>query len=140
MRTNPAIINKSVPDLALTVESGKQYCAGCGKQLSEGEKAITALNGYWHHKCFVCCMCKKTFDEDKFLLKEGRPYHEGCAKEAFGKKCAGCGKVLEGKCVSVEGKVYHANCFVCEKCKKELLQGFVEVGGKKLCENCGKKR
>ena len=91
-------------------------------------------------KCFVCSLCKKPFEESKFLLKEGRPYHETCAKEAFGKKCNACGKVLEGRCVSVDGKAYHATCFNCEKCKKPLLGGFVELGGKRLCEGCGKKR
>ncbi|GCB79103.1 hypothetical protein scyTo_0019491, partial [Scyliorhinus torazame] len=53
--------------------------------------------------------------------------------------CTRCGKDMsrsEGA-VKAMGKLFHIECFVCDKCHKELQgQQFYDVNGEPLCEDC----
>ena len=51
--------------------------------------------------------------------------------------CAKCHKELVGNLTKALGKVYHKDCFVCERCSQKFVDGaFVDVNGRAMCENC----
>ena len=85
---------------------------------------MEALGRSWHARCFVCAACAEPFDDGVFVAREGEPDHRTCYADAFGPKCAGCGKGLAGKHIVVEGAKYHAACFVCAECGGTLGGGF----------------
>ena len=119
------------------MEAGLPKCAGCDQAL--GREVLEAVGGKWHPACFVCSVCKKPFDDGCFVwnAKEGKPLHKACHTEAAaadGPKCENCGQLLDGKYVVVQGKKYHAACFVCGVCGCTLKGGYgMSTEGKPLC-------
>jgi hypothetical protein len=121
------------------LNTGARFCSGCGKPFGNGEQVVGALNGSWHENCFTCERCRQPFKAMKFVLKDGKPYHSACVKEAFGRKCYLCAQLLEGQCVKVENNVAHARCFVCADCRAPLTSGYLLVGPTRraCCHQCG---
>jgi len=114
---------------------GAKFCCGCGRPL--GAQCMGAMGGVWHPQCFKCVHCLQPCSKN-FIVREGKPYHPQCFKQTFGKKCAGCGETLEGYCVQVDGRPFHSKCFVCNRCRRPLTGGYVEVCGQSYCsEACG---
>jgi hypothetical protein len=51
--------------------------------------------------------------------------------------CAGCGKNLEGKYLTVGAERYHAECFACSQCKTELQgKAAARRNGRFICADC----
>jgi hypothetical protein len=48
----------------------------------------------------------------------------GYAVSALGeaaKQCAVCHQAAVGQCITIAGKLYHANCFKCARCQVQLF-------------------
>ena len=101
----------------------------------DGREAFGALGKLWHVGCFKCAGCERAISADSFIPHEGKAYHPQCHLEAFGTRCAGCQRPIDGPCLVVEGKKYHAACFTCAECGCSLKGGYAiaPISGKPFC-------
>ncbi len=83
-------------------------CASCRKAITGSY--VEALDQVWHPDCFVCARCGRSFGAQAFHVKDGRPYHADCYKEAFGLRCAACGAFIEERYVIQDSLPYHPQC------------------------------
>ncbi|XP_040576134.1 PDZ and LIM domain protein 7 [Lepeophtheirus salmonis] len=78
------------PDMGYHEFEGRPYCEPCytktalpkckGCSSAITDKAMKALGGQWHIKCFVCKDCKTTFEGQKsFYSVEDKPICGACA-------------------------------------------------------------
>lgn len=58
------------------------------------------------------------------------------APAASGDACPSCGKPLGPKRVTALDKKWHPECFVCQKCRASLDDGFYERRGLPYCDKC----
>jgi len=114
-----------------------RFCAGCGKRFGNGELVLAAFNTAWHKGCLTCNFCQKPFLELKFIEKDNKPFHPACHQQLFNQKCSLCSETLNGQCVKIDDKVAHARCFACDVCKAPLKNGYVMVGSRACCPQCG---
>lgn len=58
----------------------------------------------------------------------------------YAPKCSGCGEILEGEVLAMEGQQFHTGCFRCEHCSTPIAPGdsFVIKKGRRACANCRK--
>ena len=120
-------------------------CSSCG--LAIDEKAVKALGGLFHRKCFSCLRCASPFlrpgeKPQPFLAMEGKPICVPCHEAALGsqqKECAACRKELvPGQCLSAMGSGWCATCFVCTQCRSPFKGAFYNVGGRPYDEQCAR--
>jgi hypothetical protein len=118
----------------------KTYCKGCKKKCS-GEVLRVNDQVYFHPACFRCHKCQASLSQGGFFTRDKDYYCSVCYQNAYGTKCAQCGKFVEGEVVSALGKTYHQGCFSCSSCSRPFPTGErVTFTGKEcLCQKCVKK-
>ena len=84
-------------------------------------------------------MCKETFENGDFYVKDAQPYCREHYLEAFAPKCSSCAKPIEGSYVGVGGKPWHSECFRCTNCGGGLEAGYIEHEGGVYDGPCFKK-
>jgi len=108
-------------------------CKQCGNELVDGAKyAISALGAQWHKDCFNCCGCQqRLFSFAKFFNRGGYPVCKIC-NDKENPECGACGRRIEGRYVTSQGKQWHNECFKCTGCEAQLegTTGFFEDDGK----------
>jgi len=110
-------------------------CAGC--HLAVTSSAVKALDKVWHKECFICKRCRKSLLEGAFAPSDdGTPYCSNCYEEQYGSKCGKCHKAISGAYLSVDGREYHKECFVCNNCGNQFEGGYFMKNGKAFCKNC----
>jgi len=115
--------------------SSGPICAGCKNPITSS--AVKALDKVWHKDCFSCKGCNKTLMDTSFASGEdGAPYCSKCYDNQFGVKCGRCGSAISGQYLSIAGKEYHKECFVCENCGNQFDSGYFMKDGKPHCKNC----
>ena len=110
-------------------------CAKCKKGIYN--EIISAAGKEWHPECFVCGHCGKTITAE-YTTKDDVPYCSvACMSMASGRVCAGCKQIITSAYVTVLGKLYHKECFVCTACRTPFpTMSFFNVGGQPYCEVC----
>ena len=73
----------------------------------------------FHKACFVCHRCKNAFPGGVFFEHEGAPYCKRHHLELFCAACGKCGEPVEIG-VTLEGKTYHSQHFVCDDCGESV--------------------
>jgi len=108
-------------------------CVQCSKPI--GTQGITVGGKTYHPECFVCTGCKKPIGSSFLAGKTGFMCHS-CSP-----KCAGCGQVLEGGYISVDGKEFHQGCLKCSECKAQLQDKLLPNATRTgyLCVGCTRK-
>ncbi|EGG22734.1 hypothetical protein DFA_04864 [Cavenderia fasciculata] len=142
---------------ASTVFSGRQYhnkcftCTYCDTQLSN----TTSVDRLGRPYCFKCNSDLSDPEKAKFMNHSGGATITVTNKEAeernrikvevaqnvqSGKEqCPTCHKTMVDQGVQFAGRVYHQDCFVCNKCKIPIGgQSFVNKSGVPYCQPCGK--
>ncbi|KAM4740036.1 leupaxin [Anableps anableps] len=110
-------------------------CSGCGESIRDNY--LNAANGTWHPECFVCADCLKPFTDGCFQELDGRPLCSMHFHSRQGTLCGGCGKPINGRCVSAFDRRFHPEHFVCAFCLRQLNHGiFKEQNGKPYCTSC----
>ncbi|XP_062350774.1 leupaxin isoform X2 [Cinclus cinclus] len=139
-------------------------CQGCERPVMDSY--LSALQGVWHTECFVCTVsgtvtgmvdihitgvfpgpcqpsplvpqeCLTGFSSGSFFELEGRPYCELHFHQRQGTLCHSCGRPITGRCITVVGRRYHPEHFVCSYCMRRLHKGtFSECGDKMYCQPC----
>jgi len=135
------------PPEAKPAEVTGDVCPACEKPL--GPKRVSAMDKKWHPECFVCHVCKGNL-ADGFFERDNRPICGPCKKQATAAApqpaqatapsdmCPSCNKPLGPKRVSAMDKKWHPECFVCQKCRAGLDDGFYERKGLPYCGTCVK--
>ena len=120
-------------------------------------------DSYWHKYCFVCTNCSKEIT-GPFANVAGKFWCASCIQnknknvkyqtkdETTDKKpktpapgdldCAACKEKIVNKIDMVKalGKVYHKQCFLCQKCGNEFENmKFYDLMGDPVCANCKRK-
>jgi actin-binding LIM protein len=97
------------------MRSDVSECAGCGKELSEGQ-ALVALDQQWHIWCFQCGTCGIVL-HGEYMGRNGKPYCERDYQKQFGIKCAYCNRYISGKVLQAgDNHHFHPTCARCTKC------------------------
>lgn len=119
-----------------------QSCTKCAQPIGKG--GIVYNNSPWHRDCFCCSNCQRVLGRERFTSVSDQPYCVQCYGQLFAKKCSACDKPITGvdgaKFIAFEGRQWHANCFVCYKCRTTLFgRGFLtDDVGDILCPDCCK--
>ncbi|BGP23512.1 zinc finger, LIM-type protein [Rhodotorula toruloides] len=126
------------------VERYLPKCRKCAKPIEGG--AVTSSDGKivgkYHRDCFLCFECAAPFPDGDFYVYDGKPFCQLHYHTLNGSLCAnaGCGKPIEGSCVSLVGEEnggggrYHPPCFNCSTCHSPLLEHHFVVDRLPYCE------
>lgn len=110
-------------------------CKKCNNAIVEN--FISALDSYWHPRCFVCFECGMGFNTSTFYEHSNMPYCEFHYHQKRGSLCNSCQQPISGRCVSALGKKYHPEHFNCSFCLRSLDKGtFKESAEKPYCHSC----
>jgi len=88
--------------------------------------SISTSKGPFHEKCFVCGNCHSNIGSDEGHMFVGdKPHHADCGRKVTSGICPRCNGAATGKVYNIKGVKYHATCFTCLACKKDLSGGYV---------------
>jgi paxillin len=108
-------------------------CAYCNASILD--KCITALDKTWHPEHFFCAHCGKSFGDDGYHEKDGRPFCREDYFELFAPKCGGCNTAITDNYISALSTQWHPECFVCRDCRSPFNGGsFFDHEGQPYCE------
>ncbi|XP_051973870.1 insulin gene enhancer protein isl-1-like [Xyrauchen texanus] len=102
------------------------YCVGCGHQILDRFILRVFPDLEWHAECLKCAECQQYLDEScTCFIRDGKIF----CKEHYSRlctiKCAKCLKAFNRNEYAMQTRmnVYHAQCFLCESCNRQLLPG-----------------
>jgi len=116
------------------------YCHRCHQYINK-DKYLFNYNSY-HKKCYTCFRCNSELFRMKKVLNGPNDvylYCEPCHTDMFGPKCPKCNETVTPYMLSSvhENKLYHKECFVCQRCKRNLAnEKFVKSGNLIICKKC----
>ena len=97
-------------------------CAGCQRPILGN--FVSLNDDVYHKECFSCTNCSKSLVGQPLYPHDDDFFCQDCYGTLFSAKCGGCGKpCVEGAILSVKGKKWHADCFVCNYCEEPLWGG-----------------
>lgn len=110
-------------------------CHACNKPITG--RIINALDHTWHEEHFVCSMCKAKLVGQSFMERDGKPLCQKCYEENIADKCKACGKPVVGKIIVALEAKWHAECFKCIQCGKQIVDEMFQArDGNPLCAKC----
>ena len=108
-------------------------CSNCNEKIEDGEY-VNLDPKFFHIAHFTCKACSisifiiqnpfknnskgQTLGGKTYFEKDNEFYCEDDYQKLFGVKCETCHKVIKEQYVSILGKNYHHDCFLCFSCKK----------------------
>nr|XP_042119245.1 four and a half LIM domains protein 1-like [Peromyscus maniculatus bairdii]XP_042119246.1 four and a half LIM domains protein 1-like [Peromyscus maniculatus bairdii] len=114
-------------------------CKGCQKDIVAGDENVEYKGTIWHKNCFTCNNCKQIIGTQSFFPVEQEFYCVACHEAKFAKHCVKCNKPITSGGISYQDQPWHASCFVCVSCSKELSgQRFTAVDNQYYCVDCYK--
>lgn len=85
------------------IELFAQKCEACIQPLVG--KFVNIKEKNYHRECFLCCQCKKPFEDLNFINALQKNWHRECFK------CQNCGEMfIDNKYKIMDGYPYHALC------------------------------
>lgn len=100
---------------------------------------VTVQDKYFHQYCFSCIKCSRDLLTDGYFVKDGEVYCTNDYYELINtEKCSSCHKYVEGEVISVQGSVFHPECFGCQQCGKLFPEGasIIFDGDGYICDEC----
>eukprot|EP00727_Mastigamoeba_balamuthi_P008955 m51a1_g4682 hypothetical protein (353) ;mRNA; r:167632-168782 len=149
-----AELRRHLADVKAQVLAGLT-CAACRGPIETPEcVSLPDSDVVYHTRCFRCSRCSRALSEDESVAAQpsGLVCASCAARPDAGRACTGCGKPLApgSSVVSVPAGSalsgdYHAQCFTCGVCRKQLGGGgpsgaFGCVGGRPACAACATAR
>jgi len=108
-------------------------CAKCRKKIYG--KYFTLGEKIFHHECFTCDICGTITEGRFFTDNDGRHLCEPCNKNQA-PRCATCRRGIYMNGVSVNGQMYHPECFQCSNCGQVIVGSYSLEGNNTICEPC----
>jgi len=94
-------------------------CSHCLQPI--GGRCLMAFGLPWHPNCLACCVCGKTFENEKiFEGEDGQAYCSEDFAKTFAPKCVACEKSIFGEYKLALGRNWHKECFICDTCRVPL--------------------
>ena len=131
-----------------------------GETVGEGREDVEDIEDRedmeWHLDCFKCRHCSCSLAGQGFSWRQNLPYCLQCLTLLFSKSCQRCPHPIRGdvsatitllrspisesgggKFISLNGRFWHNQCFLCSGCSENLAdRGFIAEGEDILCEGC----
>ncbi|XP_035391640.1 islet1, like [Electrophorus electricus] len=101
-------------------------CAGCGHQILDRYILRVSPDLEWHATCLKCVACQRNLDQSSTcFIKDGKTLCKDDYRRLYAIKCAKCHKPFTSldHVMRAQFHVYHAHCFRCEGCDRQLLTG-----------------
>jgi len=112
-------------------------CEACGKTFKPGVKRMEYQGKSYHEECFKCVKCELPIGQKSFVIIEGSIYCKICYEDEMAKKCVVCGKSITNTGVVYKDENYHAACFVCTACKRNISEEkFITHMDQPYCMQC----
>ena len=92
----------------------------------------------WHKEHYCCTECDSNISGKPHTSNEGAMLCERCYNK-YASKCHRCKEPisLSQKQLSVKGKQYHKTCFVCKRCREELVgEQYFIIDDDIVCPDC----
>jgi len=112
--------------LTLTLQNTDQpgflgVCCKCRKPISgrSGGGGCEAMGETYHAQCFTCSRCPKQLSGQNFFNVNNTPFCETCYETSL-EKCVVCKERITDAIIKAVGNPYHARCFKCVGCEKNL--------------------
>lgn len=120
------------PDAARTLQS-RNCCAVCGRRVLLGAYYDLGDGCRAHVECFCCARCRAPLTT--FRCVDGAYVCPACAHALRPpRQCAACGHAIaDGESVVALGREWHAACFCCAHCGRQLRDAFAELHGRPYC-------
>ena len=94
-------------------------CRKCVGPITGDGDGCSAMGDMYHATCFVCGGCGVMLTGMPFFPIRGTPYCCNCHDNLL-QTCVKCKHKITDSIVNAVGKTYHAECFTCIKCRKNL--------------------
>ena len=122
-------------DAARTLQS-RNCCAVCGRRVLLGAYYDLGDGSRAHVECFCCARCRTPLTT--FRCIDGAYVCAACAHALRPPpQCAACGRAIaDGESVVALGREWHAACFCCAHCGRQLRDAFAELHGRPYCPPC----
>jgi len=111
------------------------YCGGCNKSVA-GTCGVMAAGVPWHKDCFICSSCSLSLLTGGYGHSNGKLYCVSHYQEICTVKCCICQQQLTAEYVGINGKEYHRDCCVCNRCGRALVDGYLLQNDQLLCGSC----
>ncbi|CAF4812358.1 unnamed protein product, partial [Rotaria socialis] len=126
-------------------------CSGCS-QLMYNPLLSNVLDRLWHPDCVRCFACRCVLNEQCYS-REGKLYCKDDFIKKYIHRCFSCQNIIQShefiRRVRA-GRIYHAGCFICLKCKRILqdddIASLIPSDGSPmndldyLCQTCSKSK
>ncbi|XP_028412546.1 zinc finger protein 239-like isoform X2 [Dendronephthya gigantea] len=115
----------------------KPRCFDCDELIIAG-KFVRAMNHTYHAEHFRCGKCEETIGEKRYTTEGNQAICLSCHTAHLADDCQACGKkiTIGQKRMSHGSKNWHEECFICEKCRSNLVLGSFNISDEKVI--CGK--
>jgi len=117
-------------------DEDSNICGACNKTVYGA--ATVALNRKYHPACFKCTTCNELLTGE-FYDVAGSPYCRHDYEQRNLQTCGICSKKIANGVTTIndlEGNYYHDTCFVCEKCRGSVVEGYFNYRGQRVCAHC----
>lgn len=108
-------------------EARERVCAWCLEYPGEEEEVWRVCGRVWHKHHLGCTSCHRVMDpaRERLYDVESEPWCEACYEKRY-RTCARCGERVEGEdtVAMAMDRCWHARCFTCFGCERELSDGF----------------
>merc|ERR1712183_373124 len=112
--------------LTLTLQNTSQpgflgVCSKCMQPISgvEGSGGCSAMGETYHAECFTCRGCLKQLSGQNFFNVNNVAHCDECYNKTL-EKCVVCKQKIQDAIIKAVGNSYHAKCFACVGCQKNL--------------------
>ncbi|XP_046848795.1 transforming growth factor beta-1-induced transcript 1 protein-like isoform X3 [Xenia sp. Carnegie-2017] len=115
-----------------------EECVSCGKKITLGQKSLSIGQKHWHEKCFTCDECDVQMVRGTFKLGNGKVLCSKCYQQKNNRICCTCGEPIKSgqQWLEHDELFYHAECFRCKNCQREITSKFKEKSGFFYCTDC----
>lgn len=118
-------------------------CNRCNLIIKDKKEIFEFRAKKYHKSCLRCSKCNHELFFMKKILNDPNSdeklYCEHCYTDIFSPKCAKCNQLVASYMLSTqhEDKIYHKECFFCQRCRKYVSnEQYFKAGKIILCRNC----
>ncbi|CAF1156843.1 unnamed protein product [Adineta ricciae] len=113
--------NRHMRSVNRSMSSTSNQCSGCSQPIFNS-LVSNVLDRVWHPECVRCIVCRCLLNEQCYS-REGKLYCKDDFIKKYIHRCFSCQNLIQShdfiRRVRL-GRIYHADCFVCGKCKRVL--------------------
>ncbi|CAF2180300.1 unnamed protein product [Rotaria magnacalcarata] len=113
--------NRPMRQSSRSVPSTPSQCFGCSQPMLN-PFISNVLDHLWHPECVRCFACRCVLNEQCYS-REGKLYCKDDFIKKYIHRCFACQNLVKSDELIRRiraGRIYHAECFVCTKCKRTL--------------------